>query len=70
MANSMQRTFNRRSPVKVPRDSSGARSSNGNKAPFRDKKNSVVSAQPAIGDKGSFTQREKYVTGDNDYMST
>ena len=78
MANSMQRTFNRRSPVKQPRGSqdanaprdSGARSSGGSKSPFRGQKQSIVSASPAIGDTGNISQREKYVTGDGDYLST
>ena len=72
----MQRSFNRRSPVKNPRGAqnqlpreSGARSSGG-QSPFKGPKQSVVSAQPAIGgDKGNYTQREKYVAGD-EIMST
>ena len=76
MADSMQRTFNRRSPVKQPRGAvgsnskdSGARSSGGN-SPFRAPKQSVVSAQPVVGLKGNYTEREKYVKGDHEIMST
>ena len=79
MSNSMQRNFNRRSPVKNPRGSqnsksprdSGNRSSGGaGGSPFKQAKNSVVSAQPVPGDKGNFTQREKYVSGKDEIMST
>lgn len=30
----------------------------------------MVSAQPVVGEKGNFTQREKYVSGDPEVMST
>ena len=67
----MQRTFNRRSPVKQPKGiNSSPRESGDTTSPFGRHKKSTVSAQPTVGEKGNFTQREKYVSGDPEVMST
>ena len=78
MADSMNRSFTRKSPVKQPRgvqnqqsprdkeiDQNSASERN---APFKQPKQSIVSEVPG-GTKGNSTQREKYVKGD-DVMST
>ena len=77
MADSMNRSFTRKSPVKQPRgvqnqqsprDKEDGQNSTERNTPFKQPKQSIVSEVPG-GTKGNSTQREKYVKGD-DVMST
>ena len=77
MADSMNRSFTRKSPVKQPRgvqnqqsprDNEDGQNSTERNMPFKQPKQSIASEVPG-GTKGNSTQREKYVKGD-DVMST